>query len=209
VKPAASTELQRESRAAHGTVKATTDASKSGEEHAAELPGVWGAARVKGKVGNVGGPSAQPWSRQSSSYKPMAKLSAAQRKSEGIVVPLMDATKNATGGKGPCFGHDGGGGKREGMTGRMSRSNHPDRNAVDKVLRLRSRLRVRTKRGSQACVHRCDEPMLWDVGRESRTMLLLERPSVSRVLEIGKHGLNGGPAETDTVYDVGESRVYQ
>jgi hypothetical protein len=37
----------------------------------------------------------------------------------------------------------------------------------------------------------------------------LESPSVSRALEIGTHGLNGGPAETHTAYDVGESRVYQ
>src|SRR6185436_6442213 len=140
VKPAASKELQGESRAAHVTAKATSRAPKIGEQRARDLSGVGGAARVEGEVRNTGGPSAQSLSRQGGSYKPKAKSSAAQRKSEGIVVPAMGATNNALGGKGPCGGRDGGEGKREGMTGRMSRSNHPGRGAVDKVLRLQSRL---------------------------------------------------------------------
>jgi len=86
VKPAASTDLQRETRAVHLPAKAMLDAQISGVESATSLSGVWGAARVAGEVRNVGGPSAQPQSRQSGSYKPTAKSSAAQRESEGIVV---------------------------------------------------------------------------------------------------------------------------
>ena len=86
-------------------------------------------------------------SRQGGSYKPKAKSSAAQRKSEGIVVPKMGVKNNAPGGKGPCGGRVGGGGKREGMTGRTSRPNDPDRHkAVDKVLRLQYRLGKAAKR---------------------------------------------------------------
>jgi group II intron reverse transcriptase/maturase len=77
----------------------------------------------------------------------MAKSSAAQRKSEGIVVPVMGVKNNALGGKGPCGGRVGGEGKRKGMTGRKSRSNHPDgQKPIDKVLRLQSRLREAAKR---------------------------------------------------------------
>ena len=153
VKPAASTNLQRESRAAHVTAKAMLDAQQSGRESASSLSGVGGAARVEGEVRNTGGPSAQSLSRQGGSYKPKAKSSAVQRKSEGIVVPAMDVKNNTSGGKGPCGGRVGGEGKREGMTGRMSRSNHPGRGAVDQVLRLQSRLREAAKRHSGRRFH--------------------------------------------------------
>jgi RNA-directed DNA polymerase len=86
-------------------------------------------------------------SQQGGSYKPKAKSSAAQRKSEGIVVPAMGVKNNALGGKGPCGGRVGGEGKREGMTGRTSRSNHPGgHQPIDKVLRLQNRLREAAKR---------------------------------------------------------------
>jgi RNA-directed DNA polymerase len=58
--------------------------------------------------------------------KPMVKLGGVQRESDGVVVPVIGVQHNAPGGKGPDFGHAGGGGKREGMTG-LVRSNHPDR----------------------------------------------------------------------------------
>jgi RNA-directed DNA polymerase len=147
VKPAASKELQRESRAGHFAAKATSRAPKSGEQRARDLSGVGGAARVEGEVRNTGDPSAQSLSRQGGSYKPKAKSSAAQRKSEGIVVPRMGVKNNASGGKGPCGGRVGGEGKREGMTGPVSRSNHPDgHKPIDKVLRLQKRLREAAKR---------------------------------------------------------------
>jgi hypothetical protein len=118
VKPGASTQKQSESRAAHVTVKATTDVLVS--ERTADLGGVVGAARVQGEVRNTRDPSAQPMSRQRCSYKPKAKSSAVQRESEGIVVPKREAQaertnavkNNAAGGKDPCGGYvDGAAGK--------------------------------------------------------------------------------------------------
>jgi hypothetical protein len=194
VKPAASTDLQRESRATHVIAKATSAAHESRVESAARLCGVEGAARVEGQARNVGGPSASPQSRQGGSYKWRTKSSAAQRESEGMVVPVMDATNNASGGKRPCFGHVDGGGKREGMTGRMSRSNHPSRMTAVKALHLQERLRAAAKRISREWASRCDEPTrLTCLRRGGCTTPMSERPSVSRVLEIGMHGLKGGP----------------
>ena len=146
VKPAASTDLQRESRAAHVTVKATFRTPQSGGKRARNLSGVGGAARVEGEVWNTGDPAARSLSRQGGSYKPKAKSSAVQRKSEGIVVARMGTKNNVTGAKDPCGERDEGEGKREGMIGRKSRSNHPDRTAVDKVLHLQTRLGEAAKR---------------------------------------------------------------
>jgi RNA-directed DNA polymerase len=80
-------------------------------------------------------------SRQGGSYKPKAKSSAAQRKSEGIVVPTRDATNNASGGKGPWgAGRVERAGTRKGMV--AQRSNSPDgRSPGDNVRRLQGRLR--------------------------------------------------------------------
>ena len=156
VKPAASTESQSESRAAHVTAKATSAASQSGD-HAAGLGGVWGAARVQGVERNTRDPSAQPSSRQRRSYKPTAKTSAAQRESEGIVVASSRATKNARGAKGPCGGHVEGARTREGMAGWTSPT-HPDhRPMVDKVRQLQRRLWVAAKRSPKRRFH-----VLWD-----------------------------------------------
>ena len=59
---------------------------------------------------------------------------------------MIVATKNATGGKGPCGGRVDRRGKREGMV-RTSGPNHPDRRSpVDKVRRLQDRLRDAAKR---------------------------------------------------------------
>jgi hypothetical protein len=123
VKPAASTEKQSESRAAHFTVKAISNAAVS--EAAADLGGVLGAARVQGEVRNTRGPSLPPSSRQGGSYKPRAKSSAAERESEGRVVLTMAATNNAAGRKAPCGGYVQEAGNREGMP-RRSGPNHPD-----------------------------------------------------------------------------------
>ena len=124
VKPAASTELQPESRAAHVTAKAMSATPQSGGARVAGLGGVEGAARVHGEERNTRGPSAPPWSRQSDAYKPTVKASRAQRASEGTVVVTSLATNNARGAKGPCGGHVGGASTREGMTG-TSGSNLP------------------------------------------------------------------------------------
>src|SRR5207247_1985157 len=74
---------------------------------------VGGAARVQGKARNTRDPSAQPSSGPGAPYKSKTKSAAAQRESEGIVVPQIVATKNAAGGKGPWGSQVVGTGKRE------------------------------------------------------------------------------------------------
>jgi len=54
----------------------------------------------------------------------MVKSEGGQRKSDGVVVPLIGVQHNAPGGKGPDFGHAREAGKRGGMAG-TARSNHP------------------------------------------------------------------------------------
>ena len=107
VKPAASSDLQPESRAGSVAAKALSHASWSGGVRAWGLGGVRGAARVHGGERNTRGPSAQPGSGQRGAYKPQVKASAAQRESEGVVVLPIAATNNAAGGKGPCGDHVG------------------------------------------------------------------------------------------------------
>jgi hypothetical protein len=124
VKPAASTNLQSESRAGHVAAKATLVARHSEAASAASLGGVWGAARVQGEVRNARDPSVRPRKGQAASYKPTVKSSGAQRESEGIVVPRIAATNNAAGGKGPCGGSVERAATCEGMTGKTG-SNHP------------------------------------------------------------------------------------
>jgi RNA-directed DNA polymerase len=140
VKPAASKELQRGSRAKHVVAKARSAAQESGAERAADSSGVWGAARVEGEVRNRRGPSARPESGRSGSYKPKVKSSRAQRESEGVVVPARGAKNNTLLGKDPCGGRVGAEGKREGMTGE-SRSKNPGRLlSTEKVRGLQRRL---------------------------------------------------------------------
>lgn len=105
VKPAASSEKQSGSRAAHVTAKAISDALVP--KRASGSGGVGGVARTDREVRNTRGPSLQPLSRQIASYKPMAKSRSAERESEGIVVVVIRAQQNARGAKGPCFGRVG------------------------------------------------------------------------------------------------------
>ena len=76
----------------------------------------------------------------------MAKASAVQRESEGIVVPRIAATNNAAGGKGPCGGNAGDGGKRESMAGRTGPNHSHGRKPVAKVRELQRRLWAASKR---------------------------------------------------------------
>ncbi|HYW30166.1 MAG TPA: group II intron reverse transcriptase/maturase [Gemmatimonas sp.] len=154
VKPAASSDQQRESRAAHVTAKTKPVASGSEQIRATGLSGVWGAARVQGEARNTRDPSARPSSRQSAPYKPKAKSAAAQRESEGIVVPKSAAQaartnavqKNAGGGKGPCGGCADEAGTREGMASETRPNNPGGRRPRDKVQQLQRRLWVAAKR---------------------------------------------------------------
>lgn len=151
VKLAASKEKQSESRTAHVSVKATLAMPDS--ERIDDLGGVWRAARVEGRVRNTRDPSLSPSSRQGGSYKPKVKSSAAERESEGIVVPLMVAPKNAVGGKGPCGDQVRGAGKRKGMAAASGPNNPDGRTTVDKVRRLQRRLCGAAKRSPERRFH--------------------------------------------------------
>ena len=86
------------------------------------------------------------------SYKPVVKTSGAQRESDGVVV-LLIAVSNAAGGKDPDFGHVGGEGKREGMTG-TARSNYPlGLASPERVRRLQNRLWAAAKQSEDRRFH--------------------------------------------------------
>jgi hypothetical protein len=198
VKLAASTEEQSGSRAAHVTAKATSGALVS--ERALDSGGVWSAARVEREVRNTRDPSASPSSGQGAPYKPEVKSAAAQRESEGPVVPSMAATNNATGGKGPCFGHARSEGKREGMAGKTG-PNDPDAHTCDAQVRQPQRELWAGAERSRSPWPRPAQRSRGDArgcGRRSGERAVAHapsrRPSVSRVPEIGTHGLKGGSA---------------
>ena len=141
VKPAASSELQSESRAAHVTVKATSSARESG--WAGGLGGVGGAARAEGEVRNTRDPSRLPTSGEGRAYKPKVKSRGGERESEGPMVPVKAG--NAAGGKGPCSCRASEGAAGEGMA-QAAASNHPDgQQPIEKVRRLQRKLYVAAK----------------------------------------------------------------
>ena len=173
VNPAASSDKQCGSRAAHFTAKATPTVQKSGLESTVGPTGVRGAAREQGLVRKRRDPSARPSSRQGVPYKPKVKAGAVQRESEGIVVPVTDATNNASGGKGPWGGRVEVGGKREGVAGKTGPKNPRGPGPADKVRQLRRRLYVAAKRSPGRRfhalfdrVHRSD--VLWEAWRRVR-----------------------------------------
>jgi hypothetical protein len=114
VKLAASKDSQPRSRADHVTAKATSSTKRS-EAVVEDSRGVWSAARVHGEARNTGDPSAQPQVRGTRSDQAEGQARAVQRKSEGIVVPMMTAPQNAVGGKGPWGGYDDGNRNDKGM----------------------------------------------------------------------------------------------
>jgi len=198
VKPAASIEEQSGSRAAHVTAKAIPVVQDS--ERTTGPGGVWGAARVQGFVRNRRDPSRLPLSRQGGSYKSKTKSNAAERGSEGIVVPSSAAGHNAAGGKGPCFGRVRCEGKREGMAGKTG-PNDPGAHVCDVQVRqprcelwaaakrTRPVVWIRMKRKGGDVPVRLTAPV-WGAASHA----VSRRPSVSRVREIRTHGLKGGPA---------------
>jgi hypothetical protein len=198
VKLAASTKEQSGSRAAHVTAKAISIARVP--KLARDSGGVGRAACVQRESRNTRDPSWSPSSRQGGSYKPKAKSSAAKRKSEGLVVLVNVAQKNATGGKEPCFGHVRGEGKREGMAAK-SGPNYPGARRCDVQVR-----QPQSELGAGAKQHGSHSSGTNEHGRGDarRGVQRLSgagvvhassrRPSVSRVREIRTHGLKGGPA---------------
>ena len=153
VKPAASTHLQPESRAAHVTAKATSPAPWSGGARAGGLGGVRGAARGHGEGRNTRGPSARPGSGQRGPHKPRVKAGAAQRESEGAIVPMRAVQQNAAGGKGPCGGHGVDSRTREGMAGETGPNSPGRRTSPAKVRQLQRRLWAAAKRSPERRFH--------------------------------------------------------
>lgn len=113
----------------------------------------------------------------------MVKSSGGQRKSDGVVVPLIGVQNNAPGGKGPDFGHVSGAGTREGMAG-TARSNSPQQPSLlvdlaglppvgDKVQRLQRKLWAAAKQSPERCFHAlfdriCRGDVLWAAWRQVR-----------------------------------------
>jgi len=198
VKPAASTDLQSGSRAAHITAKATSGAGQV-PEPASGLGGVGGAARGQGDARNTRDPSARPESGQARPYKPKAKSGRAQRESEGIVVPGIAVQNTAAGGKGPWGGCVVGAGKREGMAAKSGPNDPGGRRPREKVRQLQRRLWAAAKRSTGRRfhalydhIHRSD--VLWEAwkrvrakkgaaGVDSETIADIERYGVERFLE--------------------------
>ena len=156
---------------------------------------------MQGQAWNVRGPSARPESGQASSYKPKAKSSRAQRESEGVVVPnakaQAEATKavgqNAVGGKGPCGGHAGGAGKREGMAG-QTEPNDPDAgDCGDKVRQLQRQLWAAAKRSPGRRFHAlygqmCRGDVLheaWRRVRRNKGAAGVDRMTISHIEQYG------------------------
>ena len=197
VKPAASTDSQSGGRAAHVTAKATS--STGVPKPVSDSGGVWGAAREQGEGRNTRDPSALPSSRQGGSYKPTAKSTTVQRESEGRVVLLIAVPKNAAGGKAPCFGRVRCESKREEMAAKSGPNDPGAGSCAVQVRQPQSELwtGAERQRSSWSSPIRRARGDVRVRGRGSDDCVVAHapfgRPSVSRVPEIGMHGLKGGP----------------
>lgn len=135
----------------------------------------------------------------------MVKSSGAQRESDGVVVPAVQAAA----GKGPDFGHAGDGGKREGMAG-TARPNYPEGRhpASAKVRQLQNRLWAAAKqspgRRFHALYDRIHRPdVLWEAWQRVRanrgaagvdrlTLAAVEDYGVERMLDELARDLRAG-----------------
>src|SRR4029077_6188421 len=122
-----------------------------------------------------------------------------QRESEGAVVPVIGVQHNAPGGKGPCFDHACGEGKREGMTG-SARSNYPGGRepavlpwvSTVKVRELQRRLWTAAKQSPERRFHAlydriCRGDVLWEAWervRENRGAAGGDKVSLAYVQEV-------------------------
>ena len=156
---------------------------------------------MQGVERNTRDPSARPVSGQASSYKPKAKSSRVQRKSEGIVVPDGEAqaepTKavrhNAAGGKGPCGGHAEQAGKRKGMAGETGPNDPRGDEPRDNVRQLQRQLWAAAKRAPGRRFHAlydqmCRDDILreaWRCVRRNRGAAGIDRVSIQSVEQYG------------------------
>ena len=158
---------------------------------------------MQGSARNTRDPSAQPASRQGASYKSKTKSNTAQRKSEGIIVPIAPATKavqnNAAGGKGPWgAGRADRRGTRQGMDAK--RPNSPrGRSPEENVRRLQDRLRDVAKQQPGRMFHALYDRIYrsdvlqeaWNqvrrnqgaAGVDAQTIAAIEQDGVERFLE--------------------------
>jgi RNA-directed DNA polymerase len=122
----------------------------------------------------------------------MVKSEGEQRKSDGVVVPLIGVS-NAPGGKGPDFGHARGAGKRKGMAG-TARSNYPDRTPpVDNVRKLQRKLWAAAKQSEGRRFHALFDRVqrgdvlveAWKRVRANRGAAGVDRQTVEQVQEYG------------------------
>ena len=156
---------------------------------------------MQGGERNTGDPSAWPVSGRGEPYKPKAKSAAAQRESEGSVVPKSAARaartnavqNNAAGGKGPCGGHAVEAGKREGMAG-STRPNDPGgRRPRDKVRELQRQLWAAAKRAPGRRFHALYDHIgrsdvlqeAWKRVRRNRGAAGIDGQSISDVEQLG------------------------
>jgi len=211
VNPAASSTSRGGSRAAHFTAKAMTVRQETGEESRADPTGVWGTARIQGPVRNGRGPSAPPSSRPGNPYKPKVKSGAAQRESEGVIIPLMAVEQNAAGGKDPCFGQAGNGGKCEGMV-RAAGPKSPDgRSPIDKVRRLQYRLWTAAKRSPGRRFHALydrlyRDDVLWEAWKRVKRNKGVAGVDAQTIADIREYGEDRLLEELQTVLREGEYR---
>jgi len=173
--------------------------------------GVWGAAREQGLVRKRRDPPAPPSSRQGAPYKPKVKAGAAQRESEGTVVPMMAATNNAAGGKSPCGGRAGGVGKREGMAGKPGSKYPRGPEPADKVRQLRRQLYVAAKRSPGRRfhalydrIHRSD--VLWEAWRRVRRNKGSAGVDAQTLVEVESYGVDRFVEEIGTELRAGVYR---
>jgi RNA-directed DNA polymerase len=116
-----------------------------------------------------------------------------QRESEGIVVPVKDATNNASRGKGPWGGRAEGAGKREGMAGKTGPNDPGGQVPRDKVRELRRRLWAGAKRAPGRRFHAlhdqiCRDDVLreaWERVRRNRGGAGVDSQSIRDVEHLG------------------------
>jgi group II intron reverse transcriptase/maturase len=141
----------------------------------------------------------------------MAKSAAAQRESEGIVVPEMAATNNAAYGKGPCGGQVEGGGKRKGMAGTTGPNSPVGRTPDDNVRRLQRRLWAAAKRAPGRRFHALYD-RIWrsDVLQEAWKRVRRNRGSAGldalTIADIEQYGVERFLEELGVVLRAGEYR---
>ena len=143
----------------------------------------------------------RPRSGQGDSYKPKAKSSAAQRESEGNIVPTglaqakptKAARHNAVGGKAPCGGHVDRAGKHEGMAGQTG-PKHPDgEQPSDKVRQLQRQLWAAAKQARDRRFHAVYDKTYradilyeaWKRVRSNRGAAGVDRQSIEEVERYG------------------------